>query len=471
MKKITLKYWQKTYLATLALFLCCLTGSIGAVFSLGQRQNFSSTVNEALAQQQYLMQSLVQDAEAVASSRPAALPNLYEYYATQYAGGGIPLEVAEQGTVLCSTLPAVEGERTRPEVPEGQRVYLVQPTEEGRQLFVSSRLSTVSPDTIVTCAFPMEGFYQEWARIRLLFLIIGGMVSGVFAIALYLVLARMYRPLAQVTGTARAIAAGDLAARAPDKRRDEVGELGRAMNQMAGQVQRKIDELETAASQKQQLIDNLAHEMRTPLTAIGGWAETMQRAQMDPEELMEATDTILFESRRVLALSQQLLKLSVLRGEPLELAPVDAADLLHRVERTIGPKARARQVTFTVLPPAEPVELLADEVLLESLLVNLCDNEVKACAAKGQVRLAVHSTPGRVLLTVTDNGRGMDRETLAHLGEPFYRADKARSRAEGGAGLGLSLCFAIARRHDALMEFESKPGHGTRATVTFTTSQ
>ena len=153
-----------------------------------------------------------------------------------------------------------------------------------------------------------------------------------------------------MTGTARAIAAGDLAARAPDKRRDEVGELGRAMNQMAGQVQRKIDELETAASQKQQLIDNLAHEMRTPLTAIGGWAETMQRAQMDPEELMEATDTILFESRRVLALSQQLLKLSVLRGEPLELAPVDAADLLHRVERTIGPKARARQLTFTVLP-------------------------------------------------------------------------------------------------------------------------
>ena len=186
---------------------------------------------------------------------------------------------------------------------------------------------------------------------------------------------------------------------------------------------------------------------------------------------MEAPDTILFESRRVLALSQQLLKLSVLRGEPLELAPVDAADLLHRVERTIGPKARARQVTFTVLPPAEPVELLADEVLLESLLVNLCDNGVKACAAKGQVRLAVHSTPGRVLLTVTDNGRGMDRETLAHLGEPFYRADKARSRAEGGAGLGLSLCFAIARRHGALLEFESKPGHGTRATVTFTTSQ
>ena len=144
MKKITLKYWQKTYLATLALFLCCLAGSIGAVFSLGQRQNFSSTVNEALAQQQYLMQSLVQDAQAVAASRPAALPNLYEYYSTQYAGGGIPLEVTEQDTVLYSTLPTVEGERTRPEVPQGQRVYLVLPTEEGRQLFVSSRLATVS---------------------------------------------------------------------------------------------------------------------------------------------------------------------------------------------------------------------------------------------------------------------------------------------------------------------------------------
>lgn len=470
MKKITLNYWQKTYLATLALFLCCLVGSIAAVFSLGQRQNFSATVNEALTQQQYLMQSLVQDTEAVASSRPAALPNLYEYYATQYSGG-IPLEVAENGTVIYSSLPVVAGGRTPPEVPQGQRVYLVLPTENGRQLFVSSRLSSVSADTIVTCCFPMEGFYQEWERIQLLFVIIGGVVSGVFAIALYLVLARMYRPLAQVTDTARAIAAGDLAARAPDKRRDEVGELGRAMNQMAGQVQHKIDELETAASQKQQLIDNLAHEMRTPLTAIGGWAETMQRVQMDPDELMEATDTILFESRRVLALSQQLLKLSVLRSEPLELAPVDAAQLLQRVARTIGPKAQTRQVDFAVVPPAEPIKVMADEVLLESLLVNLCDNGVKASAAEGRVRLTVQWEPGRVLFVVTDEGRGMDRETLAHLGEPFYRADKARSRAEGGAGLGLSLCFAIARRHGAQLDFESEPGRGTRATVTFTTLQ
>ena len=165
------------------------------------------------------------------------------------------------------------------------------------------------------------------------------------------------------------------------------------------------------------------------------------------------------------------MKLSVLRSEPLELVPVDAADLLRRVERTIGPKARARQVDFAVLPPDGPLELSADEVLLESLLVNLCDNGVKACAAGGRVRLLAHRVPGRVMFVVTDDGRGMDRETLAHLGEPFYRADKARSRAEGGAGLGLSLCFAIARRHGAQLEFESQPGRGTWATVTFTTSQ
>ena len=91
--------------------------------------------------------------------------------------------------------------------------------------------------------------------------------------------------------------------------------------------------------------------------------------------------------------------------------------------------------------------------------------------AGGRVRLLAHRAPGRVLFVVTDDGRGMDRETLAHLGEPFYRADKARSRAEGGAGLGVSLCFAIARRHGAQLEFESQPGRGTRATVTFTTSQ
>lgn len=107
--------------------------------------------------------------------------------------------------------------------------------------------------------------------------------------------------------------------------------------------------------------------------------------------------------------------------------------------------------------------------LLESLLVNLLDNAVKACEAGGRVTLGAQADAHSVRLWVQDTGCGMDRETLAHIGDPFYRPDKARSRRQGGAGLGLALCFAIAKAHGARLTFSSRPGHGTTASVLFTT--
>lgn len=102
---------------------------------------------------------------------------------------------------------------------------------------------------------------------------------------------------------------------------------------------------------------------------------------------------------------------------------------------------------------------------MESLLVNLCDNGVKACAAGGRVVLAFAVTGKQSAFVVKDNGRGMDAETLARIGRPFYRADKARSRAEGGAGLGVSICYAIAKAHGAELTYTSQPGQGTTATL------
>lgn len=465
-----LKYWQKTYVATLALFLACLLGTIAGVLTFGRGQNFSAAVSEALARQQYLVAGLGQDAATLAASRPGALPKLCEYYGERFLREGVALEVREGDAALFSSLPAFTAEsRPELEVQAGQRIYLVRPTSAGRMLFISARLPEPLEATMVTCAFNIQVFFDEWGRLRFLCLSIGGGVSALFALALYAVLARMYRPLGQVTATARAIAGGDLTVRAPAARTDEMGELGRSLNEMAGQVQAKLSELQAAADEKQRLIDNLSHEMRTPLTAIGGWAETIQRAELDRDELLEATDTILFESRRVLALSRQLLKLSVLHHEPLETEPVELEALFARVRRAVAPKAAQRGVVFALAGVAAPGTVQADPVLLESLLINLADNGVKACAPGGRVELSALRAKGRVLLAVTDTGRGMSAETLAHLGQPFYRADKARSRAEGGAGLGLALCFEIARRHGAELKFESIPGRGTRASLVFTT--
>ena len=117
---------------------------------------------------------------------------------------------------------------------------------------------------------------------------------------------------------------------------------------------------------------------------------------------------------------------------------------------------------------ADACTVQGEAALLESLMVNLADNAVKACGPGGSVRLCARRETGRLMLTVQDTGRGMDAETLAHIGEPFYRPDKARSREQGGAGLGLALCFQIAQSHGAALSFTSAPGAGTTAAVIFT---
>ncbi len=133
------------------------------------------------------------------------------------------------------------------------------------------------------------------------------------------------------------------------------------------------------------------------------------------------------------------------------------------------PKAESQGVSVRLRPlPGALPAIRGDGALLESLLVNLCDNGIKACAAGGRVTLWAEKNPaGGCTLAVADDGRGMDADTLRRIGQPFYRADKARSRAEGGAGLGVALCRSIAAAHGAALRYESAPGAGTTARVDF----
>lgn len=154
--------------------------------------------------------------------------------------------------------------------------------------------------------------------------------------------------------------------------------------------------------------------------------------------------------------------------EPLELSPVDAAALANRAATAVRPKAAAQGVTVSVkLAPPLPA-LAGDAELLESLLLNLLDNAVKASAPGVVVTLTADAdVTGGCRFIVRDTGRGMTAEELCRIGQPFYRADKARSRAEGGAGLGVALCRSITAAHGASLDYESAPGEGTTATLIF----
>jgi signal transduction histidine kinase len=234
---------------------------------------------------------------------------------------------------------------------------------------------------------------------------------------------------------------------------------------MTERISDQITALELVADQKQQLVDNLSHEMRTPLTSIHGYAEYLLSAPTSEEERIDALMCIMSESERLTKLSQSLLDISYVKNTALAEGKVELLPIFE----SIGARFNlvAKNLGCELVISDADLCVSGDATLIELLLSNLCDNAIKACrqSEEKKVELSVDQTADGVKLSVTDTGRGMTAEELSCITEPFYRTDKARSRADGGAGLGLALCKRIAEAHGSRLEFSSELGRGTVASV------
>ncbi|UUZ86571.1 HAMP domain-containing histidine kinase [Paenibacillus sp. P26] len=248
--------------------------------------------------------------------------------------------------------------------------------------------------------------------------------------------------------------------------RDEFHDLAMSFNQMASSIEEKISELDRTAQDKRRLVDNLAHELRTPLTAIRGYAEYLQNAHAGEQARIKAASYILSETERMQSLAFKLLDLALIRSSGVELRPVAVPEPLDSVKAAAGQMLGEKEIRLEMLCTLE--EILGDSVLLQSMLLNLIDNAVKASAPGSSIRLSAYDD-GRPILEVRDSGRGIEEDQVAMVCEPFYRVDKARTRNGGGVGLGLSLCRQIAVLHRAELAIHSKPGKGTTVRMIFTT--
>lgn len=462
----SLRFWQKIYLTALALFLLCLNAGVFGVCIANKRQSDEAVKRQALTQQQVLIRQFTSDLYETQRTRPLALSTVYENAVRNFGNEGFLLEIRQNGITLNTNLPEYEGERPEMETAPGQRSSLVRKTERGEFLVITSMLSGELEGYCVTAMQNIGKTEAEWQKTIVLCTFLSGCVSCLLAVMLYAALARVSHPLMRLARTVESFATGNREARAPAGRGgDEIALLARSFNRMAEQTQQDMLALQDAADEKQQLVDALSHELRTPLTAIHGYAEYIQRAQLTEQELYEATDYIMSESHRLELVANQMLNLAVLRTDTLEAERVSLPDLLRTIYRTVMPKAGRRGVRITVERPSAAF-IHGNAPLLESLLVNLADNGVKACDQGGLVTITSRVCADTVLIQVSDTGHGMTPEQLSKIGQPFYRADKARSRAEGGAGLGLSLCFQIVQAHGGTLQFQSVPGQGTTAMVT-----
>jgi signal transduction histidine kinase len=272
-------------------------------------------------------------------------------------------------------------------------------------------------------------------------------------------------PLRHLTQAAGAIAQGEFDQQVPVKSRDEIGHLSRAFNDMTARLQ-------AARQMQMDLVANVSHELRTPLTAVKGTVETLREGAVDDPQVRDRfLETIERETDRLIRLVNDLLLLSRADSEALNLRrePVNLVDLARDVVDRLTARAEVREVVLQVDSVAIVPLAWADRDRIAQVMFNLIDNAIKYSRPRGSVTVQVDNGQGvvpSVLVRVRDEGIGIPAEDLSRIGQRFYRADRARSRAEGGSGLGVAIARALVQAHGGQLWLESREGAGT--VVSFT---
>lgn len=443
-----MKFFERTYLLMLALFLLFLNGSIFFLARYTQNHILEAEEQICISEEITVREAFERDyaAEKFGSDRLLEMT-----YTAFYGEKGITLSFTAADGDIYSTIP--DG-LTYP----GPGKLLAQRKDGKRYVLITEEICGGA--FLMTYAKDVSHLDEELQRLVSYFIAASLVASVLLALLLYFTLRRLYSPLDKLRSVTRSISEGDLSARADQSGSDEFSALAKDFNRMADKVAEQMQELTATATQKQRMLDDLAHEMRTPLTGIHGYAEYICGANVPEEERVEAAQYIMQESMRLSSISEILLDTAFIREKRIEKTELSAARLLSDTKKRHSLSADGRGVVLTC--EGDDTTLWGDRLLLELLLSNLTENAIKACPDGGRVTLSVSREGKHTVLSVADNGIGMTEEQLTHVTEPFYRVDRARSRREGGTGLGLALCATIAQAHGAELTFTSVPGKGTK---------
>ncbi len=463
-----MKFAWKVTLAAVSILVLSMGVGCYLIISLSFRSALDREIDLALEEMQMLRISY----EAVCDARGITLENIGErsrglrrtlteepYFADRQFRVS-----TREGAQVYSNLTAGSDQELLDSIDSRSTGYVVRSSQPG-QVLVHFAGPVALPDgflymetvrDISSLFTDRETHFQVY---RWILLIVAAVGSAVLFFLSYL----LTRPIRTLGRVSTQLARGDYTPRAAVSGGDELGELAAHFNHMADAIEKNVQELEDAARRQEDFTASFVHELKTPLTSIIGYADMLRSRRMDGDAAFKAANSIFAEGKRLENLSLSLMSLLVVGHGQADARPVHMLRLCQRAEQISQPAMEAKGLALSV--SAEECVLAGDSALLQTLVQNLLDNARKASEAGGSVILTGTVLDAGYRLQVSDQGRGIPEEELGKITEPFYMVDKSRSRAEGGAGLGLALCKEIAALHRGTLRFASRLGGGTTVTV------
>jgi len=463
-----MKFAWKVTLVTVCILL--LSTSVGSYLLISL--SFQTALSREIDMAQEELQMLRISYEAVCSARGITLENVSQrsrglkraLEETGYFAGHQFRVATQSGENVYSTTEAASDRELLAQISQQSTGYVLRQEQDSQMLHCAGPV--VLPDGILYMETfwdlsrlftDRETHYQIYRWIVLL-------VVGVSSLMMFVLSYWLTTPIRSLGKVATQLSQGDYSPRAVVSGNDEISELADSFNRMADAIEKNVQELEDAARRQEDFTASFVHELKTPLTSIIGYADMLRSQNLSESVRFKASSYIFSEGKRLENLSLSLMNLLVVGRSEMELRQVNMGRLCQEAGRICQPSIQSKGLTLAVR--AEDGTLPGDQALLQTLLQNLLDNARKATEHGGQIVLTGRKTGDGYQITVADQGRGIPEEELSKITEPFYMVDKSRSRAEGGAGLGLALCKQIAELHQGSLQFESAVGAGTTVTVT-----
>lgn len=300
-----------------------------------------------------------------------------------------------------------------------------------------------------------------------IFIMLSLVTTIILAIGLYLISKKITIPIEKLTKISNSIESGDYSKRADYVSNDEIGILSKNFNSMMSVIEENITELKEVSEQKQRFIDNLTHEMKTPITSILGYSDLLLKGNLNEEIKMKSLMNINLQGKRLENLNDSLIKLILIKNTKIEKTKININDMVKEIYLNNTYKSEIKNIKF--IKDIKNGFIISNKELINVLFNNLIDNALKASKENSVIEIIGKPIKDNCFyeLKVKDHGCGIPKEDLNKIREPFYMGDKARATKGKNMGLGLSICNDICTLNDIELNIESKVNIGTTITLKF----
>ena len=345
----------------------------------------------------------------------------------------------------------------------GSKYYIYTKEDDKHYIYVSSCSFINQIPLIIITKKNLDSIYSMiqsqisfFRIISLIILFMGGLIMYFFSNVLT-------KPMVRLNEISDKMADGDYKVRASVNSQDEIGQLAAKFNFMALSVDNKVSDLEDELKRREQFVADFTHEIKTPMTSIIGYADTMRSMDLTKEEELTFLNYIYSAGKRLEIMSGKLFDLIYLNRNDIECAFCRTTTISEELETFTRPALSDRKITLKC--NVEDCQIKVNKDLILSAFINFVDNARKASDENGIIELSGKSDGDNYIFSVRDYGIGMKEEYLDKICNEFFMIDKSRSRSEGSSGLGLSLAALIVKRHNGTLSIASKEGEGTTITV------